>query len=119
MKSLRYLLIFVALFTVTSVRGAMADSDSRKTVTVTNSTSYTMYEFYASASDNATWDTTNNLVASQAIGTGQTTTITISDGTDNCEYDLMAVLYGSSEYAYDYEVNVCNGNSAQWNVQSN
>jgi hypothetical protein len=116
MKSLRYLLPILALFIVTNVPGAIADS--RKSVTVTNDTSYVMYEFFASDSDNAAWDESNNLLAGQSIAAGQTSTITVNDGLDTCTYDLMAVLYGSSEYAYQYQVNLCNGDSAHWDVIS-
>jgi hypothetical protein len=93
-----------------------AVADNAKNVTVTNNTTYTMSEFYASSSENAAWDTSNNLLAGQTIGPGQATTIIIADGLDECTYDLMAVLYGAAEHAYQYQVNTCNGDSAHWTI---
>ena len=36
-------------------------------------------------------------------------TITISDGEHECHYDLMAVLYGAAEHAYQYSIDACDG----------
>ncbi len=112
MKSLRYFSVLLVLFAMTSVPHAVASSN--KTVTVTNNTSYTMSEFYASASADSAWDTSNNLLAGQTVAPGQSTTITIADGEDHCHYDLMAVLYGAAEHAYQYGVNACEGGT--WTI---
>jgi len=114
MKSLKYLSVFLVLFATTSVPNAVADH--AKTVVVSNNTTYTLTECYASSSDSAAWDTTNNLIAGQSIGPGQSTNVTIADGSDECTYDLMGVLYGAAEHAYTYQVNTCNGDSAHWSV---
>ena len=114
MKSLKYLSALLVLSAVTNVSSTIADSS--KKVTVINNTTYTLSEFYASSSDAGTWDTTNNLIAGQTVGPGQSTTVTIADGLDECTYDLMAVLYGAAEHAYQYQVNTCNGDSAHWSV---
>lgn len=97
---------------IATAPGAFADG--AKTVTVINNTSYTMNEFYASPSVDSSWDTSTNLFAGQTIAPGQTTTITIADGLDHCHYDLMGVLYGAAEHAYQYQVNACEGES--WTV---
>jgi len=112
MKSLRYFSVLLVLFAMTSVPHAVASSS--KTVTVTNNTSYTMSEFYASASADSAWDTSNNLLAGQTVAPGQSTTITIADGEDHCHYDLMAVLYGAAEHAYQYGVDACEGGT--WTI---
>jgi hypothetical protein len=112
MKSLRYWPVLLLLFIPTGVSGIAAATI--KTVTITNSTAYAMSEFYASPSVNSSWDTTNNLLAGQTVAPGQTTTITIADGVNHCHYDLMAVLYGSAEHAYQYRVDACDGGS--WTV---
>ena len=114
MKSFISLSVLLVLFAVTSV--PTANADSPKMVTVTNDTATDMDEFYASVSDNADWDLSNNLLSGQTIAPGATSTITINDGLDACTYDLMAVLYGSANHGYEYQVNVCNGNSAHWDV---
>ncbi len=105
MKSIRFvpvLLLAVGL-TFTSARAT-----NNVTVQVTNSTQYTMTEFYASENDASSWNTSNNLVAGQSLAPGQSTTITLGQ-VDGCTYDLMAVLYGASQYAYQYAVNLCQG----------
>jgi len=118
MKSVRFFSILVVLFGITSATNVFAYHV--KTVVVTNSTSYAIYELYASPSDNSSWDTTNNLIAGQPIAPGQQATVTIPSGDYSvdegyrCQSDLMAVLYGSAQYAYQYQVNVCHGPS--WTV---
>ena len=113
MKSLKYLSVLL-LLTMATAPSAVAFPT--KTVTVTNNTSLTLSEFYASPSADSGWDTSNNLLAGQTLGPGQSTTITIADGEHHCHYDLMAILYGSAEYAYQYEVDTCAGGS--WAVSA-
>ena len=112
MKSLRHMSVLLVLFTTISVPRAIADG--HKNVVVTNSTTYMMTEFYASPTANTDWDTSNNLLAGQSIGAGQVTTIPIADGLEHCHYDLMAVLYGEAEHAYQYDIDTCHGGT--WNV---
>jgi hypothetical protein len=114
MKSIKFLPVLLALSTVTAVSNAVADRT--KTVTVINNTSLNLMEFYASPSANSGWDTTNNLLAGQTLGPGQSATITITDGVSHCHYDLMAVSYGSAQFAYQYSVNTCEG--ATWSVSA-
>ncbi len=112
MKSLKFV-ILVALFMM--IRTGSASAWGKKAVTVTNNTSYTMNEFYVSASDDTGWDSSVNLIAGQSLAPGQVTTINIVDGLEVCHYDLMAVLYGAAQRAYQYRVNAChNGN---WTIQ--
>jgi hypothetical protein len=112
MKLLRYLPIFLVLFGVTGVTGAIADNS--QSVVVINNTSYTLTEFYASDVDSSSWDTSNNLLSGQSVGPGQQTTINISGDNGDCSYDLMAVLYGAAQHAYQYQVNTCDGGS--WTI---
>jgi hypothetical protein len=112
MKSLRHISILLLVFTAISVPRAIADGV--KSVVVTNNTTYVMTEFYASPTANSDWDTSNNLLAGQSVGAGQVTTINITDGLEHCHYDLMAVLYGEAEHAYQYDVNTCHGGT--WTV---
>jgi len=118
MKSLRLIaaLALLGLCGITGVPGAMAGISI---VVVRNTTSYTMSEFYLSPSTAAGWDTTNNLIVGLPILPGQTGLIDISalvSGLDDsaCNYDLMGVLYGAAQFAYKYQVNVCNG--ASWTI---
>jgi hypothetical protein len=113
MKSIHKLAAMVVLFSVVGVSSAMASTT--KSVVVTNNTSYTMTQFYASSSDASSWDTTNNLFAGQSLAPGQQATIDVSSaGGDDCNVDLMAVLYGATQAAYTYSVNACGGGS--WSI---
>jgi hypothetical protein len=114
MKSLKFISTVLFLFLAAGIQTAKADRT--RSVTVTNNTTFTMSELYASPSADSSWDTTSNLLTGQTVGPGQTTTITISDGTHHCHYDLMAVLYGAAEHAYQYQVDTCDGGRT-WNVQ--
>ena len=72
-----------------------ARASNNVTVQMTNSTQYTMTQFYASASDASACDTSNNLIAGQSLAPGQSMTINVGNA-DNCTFDLMALLYGAS-----------------------
>ena len=112
----KYLTAFMALLMVTGASTAIATNNTKQ-VTVTNNTTYSLTEFYVSPSDSsADWNTDNNLLGGQIIAPGNSLTVTIADGLDECTYDLMGVLYGVAEHAYQYQINTCNGNSANWNV---
>src|ERR1700730_16281310 len=112
MRSIRYFIVSFVLFIMIGV--ANATENQAKSVIVTNNTSYTVNEFYASASDSSNWDTSNNILAGQIVGPGQQATVNIPDGSDNCAYDVMAVLYGAAQHAYQYEVNACAGDG--WTI---
>lgn len=121
MKSIRNIAAMIVLFSITGVTTSIAGT---KSVVVTNNTSYTMTEFYASSSDSATWtiNPINNLLVglSGLVNTllpGAHTTINIigsGGGDDGCDYDLMAVLQGATQAAYTYSVNTCDGGS--WSI---
>jgi hypothetical protein len=113
MKSLRYLSASLALCGL--IGGASAFADGGRSVVVVNQTSYTLVSFYASSSDAAGWDTTNNLLTGNVAAGGQTTIpISGNGGEDNCQYDLMGILDGASQAAYQYQVNACNGDT--WTI---
>ena len=113
MKSLRYTVASLVLFSLIGARTVAADV--LKSVTVTNNTSYTMVEFYASSSSNSSWDMTLNLFAGLSLAPGAQTSIVVGPAAGGCTYDLQAVLNGESQHAYTYGVNACNGGS--WTIQ--
>ncbi|HLI79647.1 MAG TPA: hypothetical protein VKV03_06670 [Candidatus Binataceae bacterium] len=114
MKFLKFVPPAVIAIAIAAAPCAMADG---KNITVTNKTTYTMTELYASSSYHATdWSGTSNLLSGQSIAPGQSTTVPISDGTSYCHYDFMGVLYGAAQSSYQYMVNTCDGDSAQWTV---
>ncbi|MBF6570203.1 MAG: hypothetical protein IVW54_15135 [Candidatus Binataceae bacterium] len=110
MKSLRYASILVPL----CLLGVSTAHASSKSVVVTNNTPYTLTEFYASDVDSSGWDTTTNMMAGQSVGPGQHATVVINDGTSQCDYDLMAVLNGAVQHAYEYRVDTCDGST--WTI---
>ena len=115
MKPLKFLPPMVMLVTLAAVTAAMASQ--RKNVTVTNNTSYTMTELYASSSYHSSdWSQSSNLLIGQSIGPGQSLTVPISDGTNYCHYDFMGVLYGAAQYSYQYVIDTCDGGSTQWTI---
>jgi len=112
MRLLCHFIAFLFLANIIGMTNAIADGS--KSVVVINNTSYSLNELYASASDNSDWDTTNNLLAGRIVGPGQQTAVSIPDGSAACSYDLMGVLYGASQYAYQYQVNACSGSG--WTI---
>jgi hypothetical protein len=114
MKSIRSIAAMIVLFSVTCVSSTIADNS--KSVVVTNNTTYTMTEFYASTSDSSSWDTTTNLFAGQSLAPGQQATINIAGSGDDeeCTYDLMAILNGATQAAYAYSINTCGGGT--WSI---
>lgn len=116
MKSLRILtaLALIGLGGIFGITSARADVIA--TITVKNTTAYTLSEFYLSRSDATAWDTTTNLIAGLPILPGQTglVNVTLKDNGGACDYDLMGVLYGAAQFAYDYQVHICTG--ATWTI---
>ena len=115
MKSMGKIAAMIVLLGIAGGSTAIAGS---KNVVVTNNTSYTMTEFYASSEDASTWNVSpiNNLLT-QLLGLGsllpgQQITIDLGLlGIDDCKYDLMAVLSGTTQAAYKYSVDACDGDS--------
>jgi len=115
MKFLRFLPPMVIVVTFAAASVVLASG--AKSITVTNNTTYTMTELYASSTYHSSdWSSSSNLLTGQSIGPGQSTTVAISDGTDYCHYDFMGVLYGAAQRSYQYVINTCDGSSAQWSV---
>jgi hypothetical protein len=111
MRPTRYLLPLLFVLGMTSVASA---ASAGKTVTIVNTTQYTLNDLYASSSDDtSSWDTTNNLLAA-TLAPGQQVTVPIADGLDQCSYDLMGVLYGAAQASYRYSVNACSGDT--WTI---
>ena len=116
MKKLSYLLAVSAMSGMIGASSAWAG----KTIVVVNQTPFTLNEFYASPSDySGDWVTggANNLLAGVTVGPGGQTTITINDGTAACTYDLMSILDGQDNHAYQYQVNACGGGGT-WAITS-
>jgi len=119
MKSMCEIAALFVVLSIASVTTAFAGTT--KSVTVTNNTTYTLNQLFASSSDASDWSGATNLLTSgQTIAPGQQATFTISTSggsdDDSCQYDLMAVLYGATQYAYTYSLNTCDGDGSNWNI---
>ena len=122
MKSICEIAALITLLSITAVTTAFADGDS---VTVTNNTSYTLTQVYASPSSSSAWDTSSNLLAGGlTVLPGAQLLIPVLGGNgnggggesdDSCQYDLMGVLYGATQHAYTYSVNICDGGGS-WTI---
>jgi hypothetical protein len=116
MKPLCFLTASIALCSLLSASSALADDGGNHAIIV-NNTSYTLVEFYASSSDAAGWDQTQNMLAGHSLPPGGQVTVPLafaggSEG--NCNYDLMAVLDGASQTSYHYGLNGCSGDT--WTI---
>ena len=128
MKSMCEIAALIVLLSVTGVTTAFADSNS---VTITNNTTYTLTQLYASPSSSSTFTTTTNLLTGGlTVLPGAQLTIPLvgllgggngqgdGEGTDSCHFDLMGVLYGATQHAYTYSVNTCDG-GGNWTISGN
>jgi hypothetical protein len=111
MKSLRYVCMVLTLSSAIGAATVMADNT--KSVVLVNNTPYTLENFYASDSTSPDFSTTD-LLSGQTVAPGQQLSVNINDDSSDCGYDLMAILYGATQYAYQYAVNVCGG--ATWTI---
>ena len=75
MKSVRNIAAMIVLFSIAGVTTAIGGNP--KSVVVTNNTSYTMTEFYASSSDSSSWDSSANLFAGQTLAPGPIPRVTV------------------------------------------
>ena len=71
---------------------------------IVNSSSATLTEFYTSPATDPTWSD-NMVTAGQALAPGESATVTLADGSEECTYDLRAVFDDGSELVD--AVNVC------------
>jgi len=117
MKSFKFLppaAIFAAL-----AIAPVARANSTKSITVTNNTTYTMTELYASSTYHSNdWTSSPNLLTGQSIGPGQTANVTVADGTSYCHYDFMGILFGAAQASYTYTLNTCDSGSNTWTVSA-
>jgi len=116
MKPLRILTASFALCGLIGGTSAFA-AGGGNSVTVVNSTSYTLVSLYGSSSDAPGWDQTLNMIPGHTVAPGGSITVPLgfSGGDEgDCHYDLMGVLDGASQAAYQYEVNGCSGDT--WTI---
>lgn len=81
-----------------------ADDDQNRVVTIENLSTQAVREVYASPTEHDTWE--EDMLGSDMLPSGESMRFDINNGTDECIYDLKAVLENDKEYIRR-KVNVC------------
>lgn len=92
-----------ALLSVSGAASASTDGKNRK-VTVQNLSSQTVRELYASPITATTWE--EDLLGQRTLNAGQSISANIDNGTNECYYDLKAVL-ANGKAVEQRKINVC------------
>ena len=92
-----------ALLSFSGAAGAATDGKNRK-VTVQNLSSQTVRELYASPITATTWE--EDLLGQRILNAGQSISANIDNGTNECYYDLKAVLANGKAFE-QRKINVC------------
>ena len=88
---------------------AWAEDDTEAaTFTLVNGTSAVIDEFFASPPSTESWE--NDILGQDTLAPGESVTITINDGREDCSYDFRAVFEDGTDLVHD-AVSICNGES--------
>ena len=98
-----FALAAAAAIVVAGPASAAPDGKNRK-VTVENLSSQTVRELYASPITAKTWE--EDLLGQRTLTAGQSISANIDNGTNECYYDLMAVM-ASGKVFEQRKINVC------------
>ncbi len=90
--------------TTTAASEEAEDDEENRHVLVMNMSSQTMRELYASPITSDTWE--EDLLGQRTLAAGEDIDANIDNGTDECMYDLKAVMANDREYI-QRSVNVC------------
>lgn len=77
-----------------------------------NNSEFQIDEFYASPSNMDDWE--EDILGQDVLEGGQTITITIADGSDQCAYDLKAVEEDGTEHVME-DLDVCENPKVEFN----
>ena len=83
---------------------ASAADENNRVVTIANLSTQAVREVYASPSDHDTWE--EDLLGNRMLPSAESMRFDIDNGTDECIYDLKAVLENDEQYVRT-EVDVC------------
>lgn len=92
-----------SLAAVASPAHASTDGRDRR-VNVINASGTTLREIYASPVTSSSWE--EDMLGSGVLGSGQNRVFNIDNGTNQCRYDLKAVMSNGREHVRR-NVNVC------------
>ncbi len=90
----------VAALAITAAMPALADDVSSE---ITNNSALTVVYFYTSPVSDPSWS--DDFLGTEVLAPGDSGTVTIFDGTSNCEYDIKFVLEDEQEVVD--QVNIC------------
>lgn len=65
------------------------------TFDLVNNSSYTVTNFFTSPATTDNWE--EDVLGQDTLGPGETVTITVADGSDQCNYDMKFVAKGASD----------------------
>ncbi len=80
--------------------------------TLANESDYQIDEFYASAANDDQWG--EDILGQDVLEGGQSGTVTIADGSDQCEYDLKAIDEDGTEHVLE-DLNICESPNVTFN----
>ncbi len=100
-----------ALLVVSTVSGAASTDGKNRKVMVENLSSQTLRELYASPASSKTWE--EDLLGQRTLAAGEKISANIDNGTNECQYDLKAVLANGKAFEHR-NVNVCA--SSKWTI---
>jgi hypothetical protein len=92
-----------ALMTIPSLASAAPDGKNRKVI-VENISSQTLRELYASPVTSKIWE--EDLLGQRTLAAGANISANIDNGTNECNYDLKAVMANGREHI-QRGINVC------------
>lgn len=72
--------------------------------TLHNETSYVVTEFYTSPANDNEWG--YDLLGRQVLGAGESASVTIADGSDQCVYDFRFV-FDDGDVVEDFGIDIC------------
>ena len=82
-----------------------------RSVQVVNESGFTIVQFYASSEGAANWQ--EDMLAGQAVGSGETPTVNFNDGSGACTYSFRAVFDDGDEAIQD--IDVCSVTAVTYN----
>ncbi len=80
--------------------------------TLDNQSDYQIDEFYASPANEDDWG--DDILGQEVLPGGESGTVTIADGSDQCVYDLKAVEEDGTEHELT-DLNICESPSVTFN----
>jgi hypothetical protein len=103
-KAFAYLAAAAALVSFAGAASAASTDGKNRKVLVTNVSSQTVRELYASPVTAKTWE--EDLLGQRTLTAGQSISANIDNGTNECNYDLKVVMANGQEHV-KRGINVC------------